>query len=167
MSDQQALPDEPRSMTPGRRARLVALAVALGVLLTGVVVWRYTEPVRHVPVPADDATPQQVVTAYLEASSAHDVATMNALSAGDRFLRASRFEPTWMVSRVKTYAPSPDGGPGTAWTNWRQVVKVDVDMLILKGHDINFPDNTDTYWGYALGRQRDRDPWRIIDQGVG
>ena len=146
---------------------MTALAVVLGVLLLGAVVWRYTEPVRHVPVPAADATPQQVVTAYLDASTAHDVATMNALSAGDSFLRASRFEPSWMVSRVKTYAPSPDGGPGTAWTNWRQVVKVDVDMLILKGHDMNFPDNTDTYWGYVLGRQGDRDPWRIIDQGVG
>ena len=51
--------------------------------------------------------------------------------------------------------------------HWRQVVKVDVDMLMLKGHDMNFPDNTDAYWGYVLGRQSDRDPWRIIDQGVG
>jgi len=39
--------------------------------------------------------------------------------------------------------------------------------LMLKGHDLNLPDNTDTYWGYVLGRQGDRDPWRIIDQGVG
>ena len=40
-------------------------------------------------------------------------------------------------------------------------------MHMLKGHDMNFPDNTDTYWGYVLGRQGDGDPWRIIDQGVG
>jgi hypothetical protein len=40
-------------------------------------------------------------------------------------------------------------------------------MHILKGHDMNFPDNTDTYWGYVLGRPGEDEPWRIIDQGVG
>ena len=38
---------------------------------------------------------------------------------------------------------------------------------MLKGHDISFPDNADTYWAYVLGRQGNRDPWRILDQGVG
>ena len=167
MTSEQVRTDHQSPRAPGLRAATVLLTVVLGAVLLGAGVWRYTEPVRHVPVPAADATPQQVVTAYLAASTAHDVATMNALSVGGSSLRASRFETTWMVSRVKTYAPSPDGGPGTAWTNWRQVVKVDVIMHTLKGHDLNFPDNTDTYWGYALGRQSDRDPWRIIDQGVG
>lgn len=68
--------------------------------------------------------------------------------------------------RVKTYAPSPDGQ--SPWsTSWHQVVKVDVDLHMLKGHDISFPDNADTYWAYVLGRQGNRDPWRILDQGVG
>ena len=40
-------------------------------------------------------------------------------------------------------------------------------MHVLKGHDMNFPDNTNTYWGYILARQTSRDPWRIVDQGVG
>jgi hypothetical protein len=26
--------------------------------------------------------------------------------------------------------------------------------LMLKGHDLNLPDNTDTYWGYVLGAAR-------------
>ena len=62
--------------------------------------------------------------------------------------------------------PQPDGGPGTAWTNWREVVRVDVNMHTLKGHDMSCPDDTDNY-GVRPGRQRNRDPWQIIDQGNG
>lgn len=161
-------------VTPHRRSALMtqpkrALAglTLLVVAVAAIVAWVTTEPTRLVPVPSSSASPEQVVRAYLTASTAHDVATMNALSAGDRFERASRFKPTWMVSGVKTYPPRADGGPGTAWTTWHQVVRVDIDMRMLKGHDMNFPDDTDTYWGYILARQTDHDPWRIVDQGVG
>jgi hypothetical protein len=107
-----------------------------------------------------------VVQAYLAASTAHDVATMNDLIAGENFVRPSRLEPTWLVGDVKTSAPYADPASAAAET-WTQVVHVDVTMHVVQGHDLNFPDNTDTYWGYILARQTDRDPWRIVDQGVG
>lgn len=152
---------------PGGRRRWVAVALGAALVVAVGTAGVLTAPTAHVRVPAATASPEQVVRTYLAASSAHDVATMNALSAGDRFQRASRFRPTWMVSKVRTFAPTADGGPGSAWTGWHQVVNVSVDMFVLKGHDLNFPDHTPATWGYILARQSDRDPWRIIDQGVG
>src|SRR6478672_9599980 len=91
------------------------------VFVAAVGAWFATSPSRHVPVPPATATPEQVVQAYLASSTAHDVATMNALSSGD-FPRASRFRPTWMVNHVKTSPPATDPWVGEANHTWKQVV---------------------------------------------
>ena len=167
----EALPDASARATTGprwlRRVRFsvaAAIPLAITVALVG---WFGTNPTRHVSLPPASASPEQVVKAYLDAASAHDVTTMNALILGDHMFPASRFEPTWLVSRVKTNAPTRDDALVSTWASWRQVVYVDFTMHVIKGHDLNFPDNTDTYWGYVLARQSERDPWRIIEQGVG
>ena len=50
---------------------------------------------------------------------------------------------------------------------YTEVVHVDVDVHTIRGHDLNFPDNTDKFWGYILGRRSPSDGWRILEQGVG
>lgn len=149
-----------------RRRWLVIATVILIVAGLGTA-WVLTGPTRHVPVPPRSATPEEVVRTYLEASNAHDVATMNALTAGNA-PRESRFRRTWIVGDVKTYPAAPESAAGgSAAEGWRQAVRVDVDMHMVKGDDMNMPDHTDAYWGYILGRQTSSERWRIIDQGVG
>jgi len=167
MSTQRALPDGPRTTTPVRRAAKVLLAVVLTAALVSVEIWQYTEPTRHVPVPAADATPQQVVKAYLDGSTTHDVATMNALTTGDRMPHEGRFDRTWMVDQVKVFDPRPEEGAGSLWSAWEQVQRVDVDVTTLRSGGLNFPDGEGATWGYILVRHHDDDPWRIIEQGVG
>ena len=167
MSEQSAIGVVTPVAEPSRRRRWFAVAAAAALTVLAGTTWALTAPTAHVAVPGRNASPEQVVRAYLDASNVHDVATMNALTAGSGMVPESRFRPTWLVSRVRTYPPRPDGGPGSAWTGWHQVVNVSVDMFVLKGHDLNFPDHTPATWGYILARQSGRDPWRIIDQGVG
>lgn len=148
-----------------RRASVVAPAV-LAPLAVVAAVWWGTSPRPEVPVPPPSATPEQVVRAYLAASTAHDVDTMNALVDGDGVRRASRFDATWTVRDVRTSPPVPDTWIGDENPAYAEVVHVDVDLHILKGHDLNFPDDTDRYWGYMLGRRSPTGPWRILEQGI-
>lgn len=150
----------------GKRAAGLAIAAVL-LFAVASALWWGTSPRPHVSVPPTSASPEQVVRAYLAASNAHDVDTMNALVEGDRAGRESRFQPTWTMREVKVSPATPDSWIGDANTTYPEVVHVDVDMHMLKGHDMNFPDDTDTYWGYILGRRSSADPWRIVDQGVG
>ena len=159
-------------MTPSARCRRLvggrrAAGPVVALLLAGAAaVWWGTSPRPEVPVPPRTADPQQVVQAYLAASNAHDVDTMNALTAVDRVRPLSRFDPTWTLRDLEVSPPVPDPWIGDANTTYAEVVHVDVELHIIKGHDLNFPDDTDTYWGYILGRRSAADPWRIVDQGV-
>ena len=149
----------------GRR-RAAGPVVALLLAVAAGAVWWGTSPRPEVPVPPRTADPQQVVRAYLAASNAHDVDTMNALTDGERGRRVGRFDPTWTFRDLEVGAPVPDPWIGAANTTYAEVVHVDVQLQIIKGHDLNFPDDTDSYWGYMLGRRTPSHPWRIVDQGV-
>lgn len=117
-------------------------------------------------MPPASASPEAVVRAYLAASTSHDVDTMNALVEGDHIGRVSRFDATWTVRDVVASVPVPDPWIGDKHTTYPEVVHVDVDLHMIKAHSLNFSDDTDTYWGYILGRRSPTAPWRIIDQGV-
>ena len=153
---------------PSRRpgSRVVVLAAVPMLFVAAPAAWWVTSPRQEVPVPPVSASPDAVVRSYLEASTAHDVDTMNALVEGDHVGRASRFDPTWTVRDVKTSPPVPDPWTGDKNTSYPEVVHVDVNLHMIKGHSLNFPDDTDTYWGYILGRRSSADPWRILEQGV-
>lgn len=148
--------------------RGLAASVVVALLSAGGVgaVWWWTSPRGDVPVPPTAASPEQVVRAYLAASNAHDVDTMNALVAPERQGSTSRFDPTWTMDDVRISPPTPDTWIGDENTTYSEVVHVDVQLHMIKGHDLNFPDDSDTYWGYLLGRRSPADPWRIVDQGV-
>ena len=82
-------------------------------------------------------------------------------------LGESRFRRTWIVSDVKTYPAAPESAAGgSAAEGWHQAVRVDVDMHMVKGDDINMPDNTDVYWGYILGRQTSSERWRKFQRST-
>lgn len=68
-------------MTPRRRLALVLTAVLTALLIGGAAAWALA-PARQtadIAMPADDASPEQVVTTYLEALAAHDCETAERL----------------------------------------------------------------------------------------
>lgn len=76
--------DDPRVFARSRR--IVALVVGVVVLIVvGVVAYLLLPPRQSddVAVPANDTTPEQVVTAYLDALNAHDCDTAEAVMTSD------------------------------------------------------------------------------------
>ena len=129
------------------RSSLVPVGV-LGLLVGAAFVW--AAPREDVAVPGRDATPEQVVIAYIDAVNARDFDTANAIDArpGSDLGRFSRPMRTDLVRVEKTvthgaaahvvFTADLDGGDGT------------VD---------------DGLWGYYLERDSDG-RWRITDAGV-
>jgi hypothetical protein len=130
-----------------RPAGLAAFAVAAG-LVVGAFVW--SAPRDDVPVPGPEATPEQVVRAYIDAVNARDFDTANAIDArpGEDLGRFSRPMQTHEVEMGETaiegakahvlFTSDFDGGDGTV---------------------------EDGLWGYVLERGDDG-LWHIIDAGV-
>ena len=132
-----------------RRAWLAAVAV-VGVLVGAALVW--SAPREDVAVPGPDATPEQVVTAYLDAVNARDFDTANAIDArpGSDLGRFSRPGRTDHVRMGRTL-----GGATSA-----QVVFT----ADFRGGDGTL-EGDDTVWGYLLDRGSDG-RWHITDAGV-
>jgi hypothetical protein len=151
----------------GKRSTASAAVVLalLGIVIAGATWWG-TAPSAEIPVPPTSASPEQFVRSYLAAANAHDVDTMNALTEGGQAGGASRFRPTWTMRDVHISPATPDPWIGDSNTTYTDLVHVDVDLHIIRGHDLNFPDDSDTYWGYILARRSPTSPWRIVDQGV-
>ena len=105
------------------------------------------------------------MAAYLDASTAHDVSTMNALVDPSRMARHSRFDSTWSVDQVDLFPEVPDHALDSVLPSGTEVVRVPVDMYLLHGGDASMT-NGHLSWGYLLARAHDHEPWRIIDQGV-
>lgn len=130
-----------------RRRWLAGTLVAVA-LAVGLVVW--AAPREQVPVPGRDATPEQVVRAYIEAVNARDFDTADAIDARteSHWGRFSRPMQTHAVRKVKSlhegravhvvFTADFDGGDGTV---------------------------EDGPWGYYLQRGSDG-RWHITDAGV-
>ncbi len=153
-----------------RRGRLILIA-AVGVLVLALVAVtahlllpsRQTEDVA---VPAADATPEQVVTAYLEALSAHDCDTAEALiGQGTTDVATTWCEDVDRLSGIEVddHVMKPADGSGA-----KQVANVAVrfDLDWRRFHNDGSMDEGDTVWGYRLVRDTAGSPWRIVDQGV-
>lgn len=134
-----------------RRRRLPRWLVPLGVL--GLIVGAasvWAAPREDVAVPGRDATPEQVVIAYIEAVNARDFDTANVIDArpGSDLGRFSRPMRTRLVRMEETvthgavahvlFTADFDGGDGTI---------------------------SDGFWGYYLERGSDGS-WHITDAGV-
>jgi hypothetical protein len=136
----------------GTRARswtvVLVAAAAVAVAVAGVFLW--ASPRDHVAVPGPDASPEQVVEAYIAAVNARDFDTANAIDArpGSHLGRLSRPMETTDVTGMRTVADQGrahvvfeadfDGGDGTVEDGW---------------------------WGYVLERGDDG-LWHITDAGV-
>lgn len=146
VTQSQTLRDTGRRRSP-RPAWLTAFAVAASLVL-GVLVW--SAPRDDVPMPGPEATPEQVVRAYIDAVNARDFDTANAIDARNAkdLGRFSRPMQTYEVVIVKTVTD------GTA-------------AHVLFTADFDGGDGTveDGLWGYVLELGTDG-LWHITDAGV-
>lgn len=160
-------------MPRARRPALVlatALAVLLALVLAAVAFDAFTgRQIRDVADPPDDATPEQVVAAYLEALDADDCETAAAL----RTPESTDVALAWCkdvgslrnveIQEHDVEEPSWSGhSPGTQVVN----VGVDVDVDWRPFRSDNMSEEAMS-WGYLLVRDTDVQPWRIFDEGVG
>jgi hypothetical protein len=115
-------------------------------------VWSWSAPRTHVPVPGPNATPEQVVRAYVSAINARDFATANAIDSREhsdlgRFSRPGRMEGMDSVSM------------GVEGQRTHVVFKANIS-----GGDASMSDGHQ-WWGYVLERGADG-RWFVVDAGV-
>lgn len=152
------------------RVLLGALALALVVLVLGVLGYRLNVPTTRVAVPTARATPDDVVRAYVAAYDARDLATVRAIDPGggavSRFRVMGSFsdlvlEDTRWDDRTSLGAPAgadPDRG--------RVYVPVTMTAHGMDTAELGFSDGP-MLWGFFLERSGRSEPWVVVDQGVG
>jgi hypothetical protein len=127
----------------------VAPVGVAGLLAGGVLLW--SAPREDVPVPGPDASPDQVVVAYIDAVNARDFDTANAIDARAG-LDLGRFSRPMTTELVRIEETSVAGS--------RAYVSFTADF---DGGDGTVEDGE---WGYSLERGSDG-LWHITDAGVG
>jgi len=124
-------------------AGVTAVLVALGATL-----W-VSGPHQQVPLPPDDASPEQVVTAYLDALAARDFETANAIDPRTHLDRFSHPVTFVDVTGVRSQVNGDDAYVGFVAT--------------IENNDGSFNDRQP--WGFTL--ERDAGRWQIVEAGVG
>ena len=113
-----------------------------------------------VPMPADDASPEQVVRAYADAVHARDCDTADALvtDPGQSWCGDVDIAELTVTSTTRE-ARATETGDGSTVTR----VRVDITT---RGGDESLPDG-EFQWSYLLDRSGPGGAWRIDDQGMG
>ncbi len=153
-----------------KRPRLIGATVATAIVAGGAL-WLLLPPrqTHAVTVPADDATPEQVVASYVEALEAHDCGTAELLTTrAATHLATSWCQKVARLSRVEIGASMPERAEWSERSAKDEVVSVpvrfDLDWRWL--HDDGSMPEGETIWGYRLVRESPGGPWRIFDNGV-
>lgn len=115
-----------------------------------------------VEVPPADASPAQVVRAYLDAIQAGNCTVLSQLATRNQAERA------WCgkgltISRITIGEPAPDPG-SIASREFEQAVYVPVRLDVQGGADSVESGMRD--WGYVLVRDAAVQQWRIADEGT-
>ncbi|MGH3333851.1 MAG: hypothetical protein ACRDPJ_21370 [Nocardioidaceae bacterium] len=129
------------------------------------------EPRRHVAMPATDATPADVVRAYVDALDAHDFDTAGRLLTSESVeqVRDTWFEDVDRITDVQIGTTRAEEPRWTGHDEDEQVMRVPVtfDLRWRLLHNDGSLQEGPTAWGYLLVRGSDAEPWRIFDQGMG
>lgn len=158
---------------PRRRGRGPVLTIAACLGAAAAVAVALALPPRQagdVAVPPPEATPEDVVAAYLEALDVHDCATAEALMTPAARGQAARWCAAvasldgTVISDHVVARPEYSGHSAP-----EEVVDVRVtfDLSWRPFHDDGSMDEGTTSWGYLLVRGSEGSPWRIFDQGMG
>ncbi len=156
--------------------RIITLVVSASVLaVLAVLAWvaflllapRQTDDVA---MPDSSATPEQVVTAYLEALNAHDCENAaSVMSDGAKDQASSWCDDVSSLTAVEVKAHSVERPQWSGHAPSEEVVNVPVTFNLnwRPFHNDGSIGQGATPWGYLLVRQTPDSPWRIFDQGNG
>ncbi|MBC6463903.1 DUF4829 domain-containing protein [Actinomadura alba] len=152
----------------GRGIRTPLLALLAGATLVSAC---GNDPKSRVSIPPDNASPQDVVSAYVEAINAHDSAAGRALSTShfaDQLdgMQDNPFKNVIEISKLRVEAPIPNGNESPDGKRYHSAVYVPVKFTLKQREVVSMPDG-DTTWGYVLVRAGADEPWRINDNGTG
>lgn len=153
-------------MLPIVVAVAVALVVVAGIGYMALPAWK----TASVAVPPDDASPAQVVTAYLHALDAHDCSAarrmtdLNARDTVGSFCTDVAHARLVRLGPFTSERPSDSGLPRTDDAVF-DVATVRITSRFLHGSG-SIPSCAGC-WGYVLARTSHRAPWRIVDEGSG
>lgn len=114
----------------------------------------------RVPIPAEDATPEQVVRAYANAVHTGDCETAQALVEDRKQSWCGSVDVTALKVTERTQERrATESGEGP------MIQRVWVDLTSERG-DVSLPDG-DHKWSFLLDRTGPHGAWRIYDQGMG
>ena len=153
-----------------RRGLLLVVAMlGLGLGLAVVVAVLPPRQTGEVPMPGQDATPEQVVTAFTRALDAHDCTTAVALATEGGRDQAERWcHDIGALQEVEVGSSVTEDPAWSGLPAGTEVVHVPVSFELTwrRFHADGSMDEGVTAWGYRLVRATPDEPWRIIDQGV-
>ena len=153
--------------------RFVALVVGILVAIVGGLVGYLLLPPRQsgdVAVPARTASPEQVVTTYLDALNAHDCGTAEAVMTNGAKDSAKLWcDEVARLTDVRVHQHFKERPNVTGHSAPEEVVGVPVAFILewRPLHDDGSMAEGATTWGYWLVRDSPHSPWRIFDQGTG
>ena len=152
---------------------VIALVVAgLSILLAATAAYLLLPPRQtgDIAVPSRGATPEQVVSAYLDALNKHDCETASALMVAD----AAGIAGSWCEDvaslkdvDIREHLVELPESSGHSAPEEVVYVPVNFDLTWRPLHDDGSMDEGGTTWGYLLVRNSSNAPWRIFDQGMG
>lgn len=150
----------------------VLTGVAALLLVTAAVCIYFWMPPRQtasVPVPSRDASPEEVVEAYVRALDAHDCDTAYALVDGDTDGAEAWCRRVASLDGLEVSAAEDEEPAWSGRDADEQVVRVVVefDLTYRPLRSDGSMDQGRTTWGYLLVRGSQDDPWRIFSQGNG
>ena len=158
---------------PKRPGRLTTLVAGVSVLaLAGAVGYLLLPPRQTdtISLPPPDASPEQVVTVYLDALNAHDCDTAEALmTAGAEGSARAWCDDVASLTDVDVEGHVLERPEYSGHSDPEEVVYVPVtfDLTWRPLHDDGSLAEGPTTWGYLLVRDADGSPWRIFGQGRG
>lgn len=130
-----------------------------------------SSPISIAQASAGQPSPQQVVSAYIAALNAHDVARAKTYLTSQHAAEVAGEVDSWFsnVRSITDVVVGPDsprdaaGGPEAGYT---QIVQVGVRFTLEQYHAESM-QNGPNDWSYILVRSSDQYPWLIADEGMG
>lgn len=147
-------------------AVLAAVAVTLGVVGAHAVGFRANLNTHPVAAPDARATPEQVVTTYVEAYNRRDFSTMGAIYPSSSL---PRFEVLGtmndlVIMKSEALTGPEDGNPAQTGRSYYRV-RVALRYSGLSDYSSLAYENGPNGWAYLLERDGGTEPWHIANHG--
>lgn len=114
---------------------------------------------------------QQVVSAYLDALNAHDIARARTYLTPAHAAEVAAETDSWFtntrsITNIIIGCDAPRDAFGGPATGYSEIVQVGVQFTLEQYHAESMTDGVND-WSYILVRNSDHDPWLVADEGMG